>query len=310
MIINCENTFIMFNLRAFLVGISLVSKACFGSEKLVTRHDISSLLTLKQISKENQTFPAIASFKKDEFELRYIPACHTFNKENNLFKLIRDQIETFNPTFLILEGFQNENIYSIAESEKQPKEGESIFALRIASKKGIHVISGEPRDADLMAEMHQKFGGKLKQSEDVFTFYILRMLQQELRKDSIAENQDPRIAVNHIANLQAGFLDHTYSYDQLATHLLNKYEISNLSLPLIKEGQGDNFLCAYGLLLLELERVLEYDVFIRDQSILRTIFGCHDRDKSGKVLIIYGSSHYQTQLPVLESYFGKPKLFL
>lgn len=148
--------------------------------------------------------------------------------------------------------------------------------------------------------MHDIFG---KKSEVVFAFYILRMLRQELRRNEDLQAQKPQIVVDSIASMQASFLGEYFSYEKLMSYL-RKNSVFDLDFPLIKLGTGLEFFTKYGSILLKFAEVLQNDMLIRDENILGTILNSYYKDKHKKVLVIYGSDHYKTQLPVLEEYFG------
>lgn len=298
------------DLKKLFICSFFASQLCFAADGFdednkASPYDLSSLLRLNEISSETEAkkLPSVACFKKDEFELRYIPAQHAFNKEDSLFNLIKEQIDTFNPNLIILEGFQNDHIRSILDSEEALNEGESIFALRHAFVKDIACVSGEPKDTDLMRRMHEQFEEMPGKSEDVFAFYLLRMLRQELRRNKNLQEQEPKLVINLIASKQEDFLGEYFSYERLMNYL-QQYAISDLDLPLIKLSSGQDFITKYGSILLKFAEAIKNDMLIRDENILKLILNSYYTDKHQKILVIYGSDHYKTQLPVLEKYFG------
>lgn len=118
----------LFNLKALFICSFFASETCYAVDNLYEvkegdaslTYDLSSLLRRTGLNFEEEMphFPLVSCFKMDEFELWYIATQHAFNKEHLLFNLINNQIETFNPDLVILEGFQNDQISDILASKE------------------------------------------------------------------------------------------------------------------------------------------------------------------------------------------------
>ena len=280
-------------------------------------YDISQLLILdwedekKIVETLNiKTFPCLAIFKKDDFELHYIAADHSFLRDSPTFQMIEKEVETFNPSLMILEGFQDE--WSEAITYEENKSGEPIFALNLAKQKGIKTRSGEPKDADLMQYMHSKFGSNEKKSEDVFAYYTIRMLAQCLRSKEISEKDDVISSVNGVAKKQEFFLGEFYGYEKLKDWLVNQgikkaenllsiletYESGELTTE--EQNEWEEVLKRY-------QACVTQDMYCRDQTIVTRILEAY-KEGVKKALVIYGRSHFITQYNILHHSFGEPKI--
>jgi hypothetical protein len=280
----------------------------------VTASDDLSKLVLSSFEDEEKssktlgcgTPPFLAVFKKDDCELHYLAADHSYQKDSPTFQMIEKEVDTFKPTFMILEGFQTEWIEGLNYSEEN-KDGEPLFALSLGKKNGIKVIAGEPKDSDHLRQMHEKFGSKGAKSEDVLVFYVLRQMKQRVRCKQLIKSQDVKKAVDEVATIFQSFLDDVFGYDKA---------IKWMSIQGIKDPESvfekylfDHDSADFSEVDKEVEKRLQeicsYDMYVRDKTILTHILDAY-KNAYKKIFIVYGGSHFFAQYAVLKSAFGNP----
>ena len=185
----------------FMVNVCTMNAFSKNEEKFQkAHHDISKLRYSANVD-DDRVFPFVSIFFKNNVTLRYIAVQHSFNENNPTLNLVKEQIEDFQPTLIIVEGIEDAGLPELFKSPKQSNEGEPQFTARLATEKGIKVISGEPTRKELIEKMHVHFD-PMNKGEDIAPFYILRKLIDEFKinpeRKAQLTNGDPKEILEEI----------------------------------------------------------------------------------------------------------------
>ncbi|WP_032112758.1 hypothetical protein [Candidatus Paracaedibacter symbiosus] len=239
------------------------------------------------------SLPALATFHGNGRELRYLAVQHAIGASSPTFQSIRQTIEDFQPSCLILEGFENcdETIQWISEQYKKEPEycGEPLYAAYLAKEKGVLFMSGEPTDQEIIRHCINKNYTK----NDVAYFYFTRLIPQHYRQQKLSFESDLPRFFEDLSQMWMGIFNEKYTHEGYQSWCNEAYNKPLTFQQVIDTTQTSPILTGHKL------QKIGYEVgLVRDKEILTRIFD--SMQKYDKVLVIYGASHYFTQRKVLQ----------
>lgn len=247
--------------------------------------------------------PFMACYKKDDRELCYIATNHGSDPSSATFKLIQKAVDDLRPDFIVLEGFESKKGVSPTDvKEIQEKfcktDGakceEPLYAISLAQEKGIPFIGAEPDDVEVYDDFHSEGYSK----NETFALRFAMLVPQFYRAGQIANMEDVHKRFDQyfqISGVSGVTLTYPEYEDWLKRNIDKTLEFSDMVNPLFVAPLSN------GSKLQVMANKLEW---IRDKHILRTILDYFRQYK--RVLVVYGHSHFLTQIDVLEQHLGKP----
>jgi hypothetical protein len=247
--------------------------------------------------------PFMACYKKDDRELCYIATNHGSDASSPTFKLIKKVMDEFRPDFVVLEGFESnmglspKDVTEIHEKfckTNGAKCEEPLYAISLAKEKGIPFIGAEPDDA----EVYDNFRSEGYSRNETFSLYFALLVPQFYRAGQIATMADVHKKFDQYYKM-SGVSGVTLTFPEyeewLKRNIDKTLEFSDMVNPLFVAPLSN------GSKIQQMSNKLEW---IRDRHILRTILDYFRQYK--RVLVVYGHSHFLTQIDVLEQHLGKP----
>jgi len=247
--------------------------------------------------------PFLACYKKDDRELCYIATNHGTDQNSATFKLVRDVIEDFKPNLVIIEGFETKKGESPSDInelvEKFCKVNPSVceephYAVSQASSKNIPFIGGEPDDEEVYDKL--RYEGYSK--NDVFAFYFARLVPQLYREGQVSNMEDVHKKFDEylkVSSVSGVTLTYPEYEDWMKRNISPSIGFDEMKDPkFVAPFANGN----------KLQEIANKNEWIRDRHILKVIFDSVLKYK--RVLVIYGHSHFLTQIDVLEQHLGKP----
>jgi hypothetical protein len=150
----------------------------------------NSILTPEQYlshpaAKKDELFYVVEA-EADVKKIAYVGCRHTVDPNSPVFASVRETFKNLKPQIVFVEGMHgiNENKERVREKmqqmsiEEAMRQGESMYALKLAVDAGIDFESPEPDDANLLADM-QKLGFT---KEELFLQMFYRTMHQYLRE--------------------------------------------------------------------------------------------------------------------------------
>ncbi len=293
----------MFKKLSFFVAIlSLL----FAGHSLLADYDFTKLKNFSyDLERRPPALPPfMACYNKDGRQLCYIASNHGSDTNSPTFNLIRNAFDDFKPNFVVLEGFEtmkgNSPSDIVAFASRVCQGGSSVceepaFGVSLAQKNGIAFKGGEPDDR-IVFDALRSHGYT---SNEAFAFYFSILVPQLYRSqlvNSIGDVQQ-KFEVYKKNNTNSGVtLSWSEYLDWLKNNTNKSVGFSEMIDPLFAApiSNGTN-----------LQKLANKVEWIRDRNILRVILDAFNQ--YNRVLVIYGHSHYLTQIDVLEQYMGKPQ---
>lgn len=244
------------------------------------------------------SFPAKATFQNDGHELRYLAIAHSADPDSPTHRMIRKEIEEFQPSLLILEGFGNSEFWvdCIKEYSQKPDEYpfEPCYAARLAQEREIPFIGGEPEDQEIIEAVERK--GYTK--DDIAYLYIIQQIGQKWHLFKLLEPDLSHIFAN-CAEMWRELFGKNYTLEDYQGWCAAANErvltLEELINPENTEPLSDGS---------KLQRISHEVMIVRDHTIVQRIL--ESMKTYDKVMVVYGGSHYYCQHKVLQQQLGNP----
>jgi hypothetical protein len=246
--------------------------------------------------------PFIEFYQNGKFRLIYLAAHHEVTEESKTFQLIHALFEKKQFKIVILEGFPKSYGVSplrMLEHAKSKGVSEGALAIRLAEKKQVAFLGGEPPEVSV-AQAVLKAGYT---PQDLLGFYFVRQLptlkwEKALRGGNIEGVYSQFMSWQKTA---AGF-DKSLLFDFSAFKVWYKktnhkdFDLSSFDDDEPAPNEHGHYLT---------QRISSVVGRVRDAFIVETI--TEELNEYGEVLVIYGASHLETQRPALFQMLGPPK---
>lgn len=253
--------------------------------------------------------PYVARYERDGKALSFLAARHEHVLGSATFLLVEEEIESFRPEVVLIEGLETRHGFSpkfyvdearVPRSDDRYPMGEPGFAASLAAARDIPFLGGEPSDE----EVHEAIVGDEFELIDIVYFYVVRQIPQWKRNGEDEERDFEELSTRRIATeekrlrIPVGTFARRESFEAWYARRNGRpfdYDEINTqpTAPLDHEGALFTNLLSC--------RVGE----VRDTHIVRQIAALlahHDR-----VLVIYGAGHHVQQKRVLEAMLGTPR---
>lgn len=239
---------------------------------------------------EGMAFPSIAFFEKDGKQLAFLAARHANNADHITCQKLKEVFQEFAPGCLVLEGFSKSGTENyrkmIQENGIDPRDcGEPEYAASLAVKENIPFIGGEPDDSEIEGEL-QKQG---YEPQDIWYIKFVGQIHQWKRHGKNYDSIEKYLK-EYSPESEIEWFNSWYEYKVGKNPDLEFLKSSQQCAPLI---DGDY-----------IQRFTQAKSDIRNLRIFQTIQ--ESCEKYGKVLVVYGASHYFQLYDVLVAEFGKP----
>ncbi|MDD2773691.1 MAG: hypothetical protein PHP45_08335 [Elusimicrobiales bacterium] len=248
--------------------------------------------------------PFLVKFSTGGKSLWFVAAHHSNSVETDTFRLIKKAFTEFKPQALIVEGVERERGTSAESYKSLVKDadldktkfwlnGERGYAVAFAVKQKIACVGGEPPEKYLNEELRKKYSMK-----DVFGFYVVRYIPQLKR-----QNPDKKIDFDkwYEKNAQRDWpiTDAPVSLSEFKAWYgeknKEKFDFDKIDNEISAPISGGKALFT---------QQVSYEVgIVRDIAILENIADM--LNQYDRVLIVYGSGHFEQQAKALENMLGK-----
>lgn len=307
----------MKHLRRYIFCFLLLS-ACVTTQRKALVVDLNMVRPYAfDMEKENPApYPFLVEFRKDEEHLWYIAAEHVSTKdyanpqEHPTNKLINAVFEKHHPEVVIVEGINTGDVLSPPSMLKKADEcigsnyakdcAESFFAINAARKHGAEYLSGEPNDSEIKKRVLESGIPEV----DLLGFYIVRQIPQIKRtakRDSIGIDAE-------ISRVIPGFRSRLNYERSLSFNDFKSWYKVHVTKPKIYYDVGTDDCAPHaGADATFLQRISSQVGAARDRMVVERIEKM--LNQFNRVLVVYGGSHYSTQLPALSKMMGTPTYF-
>jgi len=289
---------------ALYVALFAMMNGCTGTRGV--RADLTKIRPWSVELERAEPLPApyVVDFEAGTRALTYVAVEHSNEASSPSLKLVGNAMESRRFSAVVLEGFpRSQGISPEAMkigSEKDGangfyRDGETSVAVKMAVKKKVPFVGGEP-DEDIIKAAAFAAGYKL---EDLFCLYVTRMIPP-WRRDGTLTRQSFEESYSEIApslGVRLGLaplsLENFKSwYQQKLNQPFRVRDVSDQSIAPLAEGATFT------------QRLSAVIGKVRNEHIVRVTEEM--LNKFGRVLVVYGSSHYPMQKLAIESMLGKP----
>jgi hypothetical protein len=259
---------------------------------------------------EPALFPFAAEYAKGSRSLLFVAARHEIGQETRTAQLIRQKVASFRPRLIIIEGLAAEGGRNPPDLLKrlrgengitaEPTAGENRVAAEVALRNGVAFQGGEPSTATVFAEL---IAGKFERNDVLFAD-LMKVMPSLVRSGQIASAGDPRFATIYpgvAEQLARGVGAAPMTLETFKSKYMQIFHADPETDELFvrRSGPDDTNVVA---------RILQAQGQIRDRALLRLIR--EDLDQEGRVLVVYGGSHWTTLSALLASLLGPPSFDL
>ena len=252
--------------------------------------------------------------------LVYVGAEHTNDPQSTTFRLIEAVFKSRPVEFVVIEGVQASEgvnpgwnsprglLSAAKQAVRQKNDSEPFLAIRLADAAHAKVIGGEPEETEILAAL-SAHGFR---AEDMFGFYVLRLVRQWQREGSISSPIDPALdgQIHKLerwfvrsARVDADDLSRVNSYEGFKAWYQATNEISYEQG--FREDGGDAAPAHQVRPVRKTNVISDIVTNTREKSIVSTIADAvRDYDS---VVVVYGASHYMADSPAIAAAFGPPR---
>lgn len=307
---------INFLFRWYILATAAILINCSGASKTEKAPVESTTTVVFDIG----LMPDWDTAKKDESSA-YSPAYYVYQKNNKtlIFMASRHSNKQSDPAFLMIDTIFKSEIFNAIIVESFPASlgvsplvydltqinkdgffpnGEPSYVVQKAINSSIPYIGGE---TDSIGNLNL-IKSKDFTENDYLAFLFLRSLAADLNSGIVDSSSDIKnyfekhmAARKKVLNLS----DNLFKWD----NFLNWYQI-NFKKKFILSDINTSLTASFKSSALITQRIGYYINKGRDELILKITEDM--LNKYNSVLVVYGSSHYRTQKPVIENYFGPP----
>ncbi len=248
--------------------------------------------------------PYIVDFEAGTRALTYVAIEHSNEASSPSLKLVERAMEARRFSAVVLEGFPRSMGFSPesmwAGSARDGangfyRDGETSVAVRMALKKAVPFVGGEP-DEELVKAAFKNAGFS---AEDLFCFYITRIIPQWRRDGTLTRQNIEESFAENATRLGRRLGMPPLSYEQF-----QKWYQSKNGAPFRPRDISDDTVAPLANGKLFTQRASAVAGKVRNEHIVRVTEEM--LNKYSRVLVIYGSSHFPMQQLALESMLGKP----
>lgn len=271
------------------------------------RNFSEAIMTAEEYAHTKHERPYEYELAAADKRLRYFGPGHTYSPTSSVFEKIRQDIDTFKPDIVVIEG--NEAInkadqLALAEKTKDMSEndiisrlGESGFTTKLAIEKGIRVISPEPTDRDSIKYLEDEGMSRdhifAQQMANLMRQYFLQQGEKDLDRymehyfesmDRDFDWKDFDFSLEHFKRIHKDVLGREFDEADLDFY-------KKASDPIPWDGE------AYGIT----NRIAALWNKYRDEYMIREIQ--QELKQNSRMYIVFGASHAVMQEPALRELF-------
>lgn len=297
---------------AALLSLLLLSAPCLPScaSSGGVRADISKIRpwTTDLEHAEPLPTPYVVDFELGSKALTFLAVDHSNEAASSSLRLVEGVMDSRRYSAVVLEGIPRSiglnpaGFLSRAEKDGVNgffREGERSVAVRMAAKKAVPFVGGEP-DEELIKANVLLAGFSV---DDLFFFYVLRQVPL-WRKDGTLTRGGFEEAYAEHAPLIGERLGYQEGREP-GLEAFHKWYQARLGRPFRPRDVSQEMVAPFGAGELYTQRLSAVTTRVRDEHIVRVVEEMLNR--YGRVLMVYESSHFPMQRLALESMLGKPQ---
>lgn len=251
--------------------------------------------------------PYLVDFEAGPRALTFVAMDHANEAESPSLKLLGGAMDSRRYAAVVLEGVprsQGISPASLLEAASKDgangyyKQGERSVAVKIAAKKSVPFVGGEPDD-DLVKATVLAAGFTL---EDLFCFYVLQSVPELRREGSLGRGnfETSYIRLAERLGTRLGFgPGHEPSLE-----FFHKWYQAKMGRPFRVRDIGPDMLAPVAGGEIFTQRISAVVGRMRNEHIVKVTEEMLNR--YGRVLVVYAAPHFLMQQPALESMLGKP----
>jgi hypothetical protein len=239
--------------------------------------------------------------------LTYVAVDHSNEANSASIKLVGGVMEARRFSVVLLEGFPRSlgvNPAGFRERAEKDgangffREGETSVAVLKAARKSVPFIGGEP-DEELVKSNVIAAGFSV---EDLFCFYITRQVPQWRRDGTLTRGGFEEAYLEYAPKVgkHLGFA----AGQEPSLEAYHKWYQAKMGRPFRARDVSTETVAPYAGGELYTQRIASITSRVRNEHIVRVTEELLNR--YGRVLMVFGSSHYPVQQLALESMLGKP----
>jgi hypothetical protein len=251
--------------------------------------------------------PYVVDFEAGSRALTYLAVDHSNEIASPSLRLVDKAMDSRPFKAVVLEGFPRSmglspaTLRARAESDGANgfyRDGEASLAVRKAVIKSIPFVGGEPDD-ELVNQTLISAGFSL---DDLYFFYIVRLIPQ-WRKDGTITRQGFEGAFVEMAPTLGPRLGIAKGYEPSLEYFHKWYQLK-MGKPFRVRDVNYETVAPYPAGELITQRIAAITGRLRNEHIVRVTEEM--LNSYGKVLVVYGATHFLMQQLALESMLGKP----
>lgn len=252
--------------------------------------------------------PYVVDFEQGSKALTFLAVDHSNEAASPSLRLVEGVMDARRYSAVVLEGIPRSlgvnppGFLSRAEKDGLNgffHEGERSIAVRMAAKKAVPFVGGEP-DEELIKANVLNAGFTV---DDLFCFYVLRQVPLWRRDGTLTRGGFEEAYLEHapLIGRRLGYAEGT----EPALEAFHKWYQARLGRPFRPRDVSQETVAPFTAGALYTQRLSAVTTRVRDEHIVRVVEEMLNR--YGRVLMVYGSNHYPMQQLALESMLGKPK---
>ena len=293
-----------------LVALVTLLSLCACASQNGTKADLTKIRpwTTDLARAEPLPAPYLVDFEAGAKALTFVAVDHSNESNSPSLKLVANAMESRRYSAVVLEGFPRSlglnppGFHSRAEKDGANgffREGETSVAVVKAVKKAVPFVGGEP-DEDLVKARVIEAGFN---TDDLFGFYITRLVPQWRRDGTLSSRGFEEAFHEHAPRIakRLGYAPET----EPSLEFYHKWYQAKMGRPFRARDINDETVAPYAGGEFFTQRVAAVTSQVRNEHIVLVTQEMLNR--YGRVLMVFGSSHYPVQQLALESMLGKPK---
>ncbi len=274
------------------------------------RADLSKLRPWSKelMAREPMAPPYVVDFEAGPKALTYIAVEHSNEASSASLQLVEKAMEARRYSVVLLEGIPRSlglSPASIAESAKRDggngfyRAGETSVAVLKALRRAVPFVGGEP-DEELVKANVLNAGFSM---EDLFGFYIVRKIPQWRRDGTLSRG-----------GFEEAFLEYGPSIGKSLGYAggaepslesFHRWYQAKMGKPFRAREISNETVAPYAGGDLFTQKIAFITSRVRDEHIMRVTEEL--LNKYGKILMVFGSSHFPVQQLAIESMLGAPR---
>lgn len=286
---------------------AILLASCAGQSRL--KADLSKVRPWTTDLERAEPLPApyVVDFEAGAKALTFLAVEHSNEASSSSLRLVESVMDARRYAAVVLEGIPRSfgvnpaGFLSRAEKDGTSgfyREGERSIAVRMAARKAVPFVGGEP-DEDLVKANVLAAGFTV---DDLFFFYMLRQVPLWRRDGTLTRG-----------GFEEAYLEYAPEFgkrlgykqgEEPNLEAFHRWYQARIGRPFRPRDVSNDTVAPFAAGELFSQRISAVTTRVRDEHIVRVVEEMLNR--YGRVLMVYGSSHFTMQQLALESMLGKP----